>query len=184
MAMVTESPSVTDSINTLVALFQKLKEPGWYLPKNADEMKSLFIRTVMGNYLKCFFCDFCGAKFITNKKPKDKFLGNGYYCPVCHNWYAVKEDDSFLKDLVSEKQLEDNLHLDKILKENEVFEPFKAFFNAPCEICHEPVKEWNDYNVKLAVEGIGIGHTVCWNSELGPMRQMVKAIQKFKKDMK
>jgi hypothetical protein len=57
-----------------------------------------------------------------------------------------------------------------------VFEPFKAFFNAPCEICHEPVKEWNDYNDKLAVESISIGRTVCWNSELEPMRQMLKAI--------
>jgi hypothetical protein len=85
MAMVTESPSVTDSINTLVVSFQKLKEPGWYLPENADEMRSLFIRTVMGDYLNCFRCDVCGVKFITNKKPKDIFLGNGYYCPVCHN---------------------------------------------------------------------------------------------------
>jgi hypothetical protein len=86
--------------------------------------------------------------------------------------------------LVSEKQLEDNLHLDEILKENEVLEPFKAFFNAPCEICHEPVKEWNDYNVKLAVEGTGCGHEYCWNNQLGQTRQMLKAIQKFKKDMK
>jgi hypothetical protein len=40
-----------------------------------------------------------------------------------------------------EKQLEVNPLLEEILKENEVLEPFKAFFNAPCGICHEPVKE-------------------------------------------
>ena len=184
ITMVTESPSVTDSINTIIASFQKLKEPGWYLPKNADEMRSFFVRTVMGDYLKCFCCDSCGTKFITNKKPKYKFFGNGYYCPVCHNWYAVKEDDYFLKALVSEKQLEDTLHLEKVLKEFEVLEPFKAFFNIPCEICHEPIEEWDDYNIKLTIEGTGCGHTLCWNSQAGQTRQFLKAIQKFKKETK
>ena len=100
MAMVAESPSVTDSVDIIIATFQKFKEPGWYLPKNADEMRSLFVRAIMGDYLKCFRCDACGTKFITNQKPKYKFFGNGYYCPVCHHWYAVKEDDSFLEAMV------------------------------------------------------------------------------------
>ena len=113
MAMVVESPSVTDSMDTLIASFQKLKETGWYLPKNADEMRSLFVRAIMGDYLKCFRCD---AKFITNKRPECKLFCNGYYCPVCHNWYAVKEDDSFLKALVSEKQLEETQHLGRVLE--------------------------------------------------------------------
>ena len=168
----------------MIALFQKLKEPVWYLPKNADEMRSLFVRTVMGDYLKYFRCDACGARFIINKKPKDKFYGNGYYCPVCHNWYAVKEDDSFLKAMVSEKQLEGTLHLEEVQKEIEVLEPFKAFLNAPCEMCNESVKEWNTQNVKLAVEGMGCGHTQCWNSQTGQIRQLIKAIQKVQKEIK
>jgi len=184
MAMVAESPSVTDTIDTLIDSFQKFKEPGWHLPKNADEMRSLFVRTIMGDYLKCFRCDSCGAKFITNKKPKYKFFGNGYQCPVCHNWHAVKEDDSFLKALVSEQQLDDTQHLEKVLEEHEVLLPFEAFLNAPCEICHEPIKEWDDYNVKLAIEGIGCGHTHCWNSELGRLIEFRKAIEKVKKGMK
>jgi len=181
IAMAAESPSVTDSIDILIASFQKLKEPGWTLPKNADEMRSLFVHTVMGDYFRCFRCDSCGAKFITNKKPKNKYFGNGYQCPVCHNWYAVKEDDSFLKALVSEQQLDDTQHLEKVLGEHEVLLPFKAFLNAPCEICHEPIKEWDDYNVKLAIEGIGCGHTHCWNSEVGRFRELRKAIEKVKK---
>ena len=181
MTMITASPSVTESIDILIEAFQKLKEPGWYLPKNADEMRSLFIRKVMGDYLKCYRCDSCGAKFITNKKPTNKYFGNGYYCPACHNWYAVKEDDSFLKALVSEKQLEDILHLDEVLEECEVLEPFKAFLNVPCEICHEPITEWGDYSVKLVIQGIGCGHTQCWNSELGRFIELRKAIQKVKK---
>ncbi len=181
MAMVAESPSVTDSLKTLVASLQKLIDSGWHLSKNADEMRSLFVRTMMGDYLKCYRCDSCGAKFITNKKPKYKLFGNDYYCPACHNWYAVKEDDSFLKTLVSEKQLEDTLHLDEVLAECEVFEPFKVFLNVSCEICHEPVKEWDEYNVNLAIEGIGCGHTSCWKSELGRFRELRKAIEKVKK---
>jgi len=175
MAMVAESPSVTDSIAILIEIFQQLKDTGWYLSKSAADMRSLFVRTIMEDYLKCFHCDSCGAKFITNKKPKSKYCGNGYQCPVCHNWYTVKEDDSFLKALVSEKQLEDTLQLEEALKS------FKAFLNTPCEICHESVKEWDDYNVKLAIEGIGCGHTSCWKSELGRLREFRKAIEKVKK---
>jgi len=184
MAMVAESPSVTDSLDTLIASLQKLKEPGWYLPKNADEMRSLFIRTVMGDHLKCFRCDACGAKFITNKKPKYKFFGNGYQCPVCHDLYAVKEDDSFLKALVSEKQLEDTLHLEEVLEEYEVLKPFEAFFTVPCEICHELIGKWDDRNVRLVIQGIGCGHTHCWNSELGQLRELRKTIEQVKKDKK
>jgi len=178
MAMAAESPSVTDSLDTLIALFQRLKEPGWYLPRSANEMRSLFIRIVMGDYLKCFRCDYCGARFITNKKPKDKIFGNGYYCPACHNWYAIKDDDSFLEALVSEKQLEDTQYLDKVLEEHEALLPFKAFLDAPCDICHEPVNDWDDRSVKLAIEGIGCGHTRCWNSEYGQLIEFRRAIEK------
>ncbi len=131
MAMVAESHSVTDSIDILIASFQKLKEPGWSLPKNADEMRSFFIRTVMGDYLRSFRCDACGGKFMSNKKPEYTLFGNGYWCPVCHNWYGIKEDDSFLKAMVSEKQLDDTQHLEKVLEEYKVLEAFKAFLNAP-----------------------------------------------------
>ena len=181
MAMVAESPSVTDSLKTLVASFQKLIDSGWHISKSARDMRSLFIHTVMGDYLKCYRCDACGAKFITNKKPKNKYFGNGYKCPVCHNWYAVKEDNSFLQALVSGKQLEDTQHLEKVLEEYEVLEPFKAFLNVPCEICHEPITEWGDYSVKLVIQGIGCGHTQCWNSELGRLIELRKAIEKVKK---
>ena len=181
MAMVAESPSVTDSLKTLVASLQKLIDSGWHISKNADEMRSLFVRTVMGDYLKCYRCDSCGARFIVNKEPHYKFYGNEYYCPACHYSLGVKEDDSFLKTLVSEKQLEDTLRLDKVLEECEVLEPLKAFLNVSCEICHKPVKEWDVYNVKLAIQGTGCGHTSCWKSESGRFRELRKAIEKVKK---
>ena len=181
MAMVVESPSVTHSLNYLIMIFQNLIDAGWHLSKSAEDMRSLFIRTVMGDYLKSFRCDACGAKYITNKKPQNKYFRNGYQRPVCYNRYAVKEDDSFLKALVSEKQLEDTLHLEEVLEEYGMLEPFKAFLEVPCEICHEPVTEWSDYSVKLVIQGIGCGHTQCWNSELGRFIELRKAIEKVKK---
>ena len=62
-----------------------------------------------------------------------------------------------------------------------MLEPFKAFLNVPCEICHEPITEWDDYSVKLAIQGIGRGHTQCWNSELGRSIELRKVIEKVKK---
>ena len=114
-------------------------------------------------------------------RSKDKSLGNGYYCPVCHNWYAVKEDDSFFKALVSEKQLEDTLHLEEVLKETEVLKPFKAFLIVLCEMCHKPIEEWDDYNVKLAIQGMGCGHTHCWKGDLGRLIEFQKTLEKFKR---
>jgi hypothetical protein len=178
MAMVAKSPSVTDSLDNLINLFLALKDPGIHLPKDPAIMRSLFISAVMGDYLKCYRCDSCGAKFITNKKPMDKYFGTGYYCPACHNWYAVKEDNSFLQAMVSEQQLENTIRLDKILKEYEVLLPFKAFLKEPCEMCHEPVNEWDEYNVKLAIQGIGCGHTSCWESDLGRMKELARALSK------
>ena len=179
MAMLAESPSVTDSVDNLINLFLALKEPGIYLPKDPNVMRSLFINVVMGDYLKCYRCDSCGAKFITNKKPKDKYFGTGYYCPTCHNWYAIKEDDSFLQAMVSEQQLENTIRLDKVLEEYEALLPFKAFLKEPCEICHEPVSEWDEYNVKLVIQQIGCGHTSCWKSDLGRMKELARAIDKY-----
>jgi hypothetical protein len=181
MAMVAGSPSVTDSLKNLVASLQKLIDSGWRISKNADEMRSLFVHTVMGDYLKCHRCDNCGARFIVNKEPHYQFYGNEYYCPACHYSLGVKEDDSFLKALVSEKQIENTRHLEKVLEEYGVLEPFKAFLNVRCEICHEPITEWGDYSVKLAIQGIGCGHTSCWNSEVGRLRELRKALEKVKK---
>jgi len=51
----------------------------------------------------------------------------------------------------------------------------------PCEMCHKPVTEWDNYYVKLATKGIGIGHTLCWNCQTGQLKQLCKAIKEIKK---
>lgn len=170
IAMLIGSPSAETSLKSLISLLQELTESGWVITKDADELRSLFVHTVMGDYLKCFRCDACGAKFITNKKAEHKFLGGDYYCPVCHYWHAVKEDDSFLKAMVSEKKLQDTRYVGELLNENEVLKPFKAFLNVPCEICGQPINEWTEDNVKAVMSGYGWAHTKCWNGDVGKLK--------------
>ncbi|MFC1970717.1 hypothetical protein ACFLV0_02105 [Chloroflexota bacterium] len=179
MAMAAESPSITDSIDNLIASFQRLKEPGWHLSKNAEEMRTLFVRMVMGDFLKCFRCKVCGAQFMVNKAPHYQILGKNYYyyCPSCYSNNGVEPDDSFLKAIVSEKQVENTKYTEQLVNENEMLKPFKAYFSVPCEICHEPVKEWDDFNVKFAMRGIGFGHTQCWNNKSGQLLQLAKAVE-------
>jgi len=133
----------------------------------------------MGDYLKCFRCDTCGARFIVNKEPHNKFYSNYYQCPACHFWYGVKEDNSFLKAMVSDEQLENARRIEEVLKENEALVPLKAFLDIPCEICGKAVTEWTEENVKIAVDGFGWGHTKCWNSDIGQLRQTVKLVNKI-----
>lgn len=177
MAMVAESPSVTDSIDTLIASFQKFKEPGWYLPKNSDEMRSLFIRTVMGDYLKCFRCKACGAKFMVNKEPHYKSISNYYQCPSCHTHLGVEPDDSFVKAMVSEEQVDKTRRIEELQKVNNALEPLKVFLNLPCEICGQPVTEWSEKDVRRGVMGNGWGHTQCWNTSKGQARQFAKLVK-------
>ena len=128
----------------------------------------------MGDYLKCYRCDSCGAQFIVNRDPHYKFYSNEHYCPACHFSLGVKGDDSLLKAMVSEEQLQNTKRIQEVLKENEALEPLKAFINVPCEICGKPITEWTEGNVKIAVDGSGWGHTNCWNSDIGKLRLMLR----------
>ncbi|GAG26715.1 unnamed protein product [marine sediment metagenome] len=68
LAMVAGFPSSTNSLEGLITTFQKLAK-SWQTVKYSDELRSIFIRTVMGDYLKCYRCDSCGTRFIVNKEP-------------------------------------------------------------------------------------------------------------------
>ena len=98
----------------------------------------------MGDYLKCYRCDKCGAKFIVNKEPCRKYYITLYECPACHFSHQVTEDDSFLKAMVSEEQMENVYQLQQVLKENEALRPLKVFLNLPCEVCRQPITEWTE----------------------------------------
>lgn len=177
LAMVVGSPSVTDSIEALIATLQKLSGEGWQTSKNVDDLRSLFVRTILGDYLKCFRCDSCGARFIVNKEPHYKFYGNYYQCPACHFWYGVKEDDSFLKAMVSAEQLKNTHRVEEFQKENDALRPLKVFLDLPCEVCGQPITEWSDQDVRRGVIGGGWGHTQCWNTTKGQAKQFAKLVK-------
>ncbi len=184
IAMLLSSPSVNRSLKSLISFLKELAESGWVMTKTLDDLRGYFVSTIMGDYLKCFRCDSCGAQFIVNKEHQNEFYGNQYYCPACHFSLGVKPDDSFIKAMVSEEQMGNIVLVEKTLKEAKVLEPLKAFLEVPCEICGEPVKEWDNQNVKLAIDGFGYGHTRCWSGELGQLRQLRKFLEKERKEKK
>ena len=51
-------------------------------------------------------------------------------------------DDSFLKAMVSESQMENVRRVEEFQKENDTLKPFKLFSDLPCEVCKQPVTEW------------------------------------------
>ena len=177
IAMVVDSSPLPKPIEAIKALFETLEDPGWQPSKNIADLRSLFVSTIMGDYLKCFHCDRCGASFIVNKEPYYKFIYNYYQCPACHSSGTVKPNGSFLKVMVSEKQLENIHRCVEVQKENDSLRPFKVFFDIRCEVCGKPVKEWNDGNIKKGISGRGWGHTQCWTSQLGQLHQMIKLLK-------
>lgn len=176
LAMVVDSPPLPKSIAAIKTLFQTLDDPGWQATKNIDDMRSLFVSTIMGDYLKCFHCENCGASFIVNKELHHKYDGKYHRCPACLDSLTAKPDDTFLKAMVSEKQLENIRRCVEIQAENDSLKPFKLFFGLPCEVCKKPITEWTEQNVRTGINGFGWGHTKCWNSPSGQIKQTGKLI--------
>jgi len=142
LAMLVGSPSVTKPIEDLIVTLKTLLDSGWHTSHKADDLRSLFIRTVMGDYLRCFRCLNCGASFMVNNEPHYKYFSNYYECPACHFHHKVIADDSFLKAMVSESQMENVRRVEEFQKENDTLKPFKLFSDLPCEVCKQPVTEW------------------------------------------
>ena len=166
LAMLVSSPTVSEATENPISLFQSLSQKVWYSSISIQEMRSLFVTIVMGDFLKCYHCSYCGTQFIINKKPEKKLI-TYYQCPVC--WFSsfVTPDDSFLTAMISERQLENVCRTERVLDENERLKPLEQFFEVKCEICEEPILEWTDDNVLKAVERHGWAHNQCWNSNQG-----------------
>jgi len=177
VVMLATSPSVTGSVTALVALFQNLLDKGWCTSKTPEDLRSAFIRHVMGDYLKCFRCDNCKARFIVNTDPHYKYSSNYYECPACHSSYGIKGDDAFLRAMVSEQQMENICRVETLQQENKVLQPLKVFLNLPCEVCGQPITEWAEEDPRRGVSGLGWGHTQCWDTTEGRARQFAKLVR-------
>ena len=170
IVMAVESGTAENSVSNLIDIFQKLLNDGWCIRRKVDELKSIFVSTVMGDFLKCFKCDNCGASFIVNKEPHNKFVNNYYQCPSCHNSRMVKGDDTFINALVTEEQRENIVHVEGLRKELEILRPFKILLDTPCEICCQPIADWSELNLKAGIKGLGWAHNACWNNPAGQFK--------------
>lgn len=173
LAMLLGSPSVGKSLKDLIILLQKLVDSGWSTTKNADNLRSLFVSTILGDYIKCFHCSVCGASFIVNRDLQRSFLYK-YACPACHNWYGTEPDDSFVKTMVSKGQLEKI----SLASQLDILKEFEAFMGLPCEICGKPITKWIKGNVAAIIKRVGLAHEDCWQSTLGKILMYKRVFDK------
>jgi len=184
MTMLVTSPSVDSPIKALISSLEKLAGPGWQLSGSREQMRSLFIRAVFGDYLKCFHCTRCSSRFIVNKCQNRQYLLSSYQCPVCHYSSGVKADESFIKALVSQEQLENTYLVEQLLEENTTLRSLQVFLNFPCDICGSPVNEWSEDSVARGVMGLGWGHARCWDSTAGKLIQFSRIAKTFQEIQK
>jgi len=177
MAMIFTSPSTDKLRENLIASLQKVSETGWRTGKQADDLRSLFVRTVLGDYLRCFRCSICGASFIVNREPRYQSIDNHHYCPACHSFVGVEGDDSFLKAMVSQEQLENTRRVEEFKAENDKLAPLRVFQCIPCEVCGEPMTAWTKEEAERAVKGWGCGHSACWATAKGQAKQFAKLLR-------
>jgi len=173
LAMLAGSASAKDSLETLIATLQKLAY-SWKVNQNSDELRSIFVRQIMGDFLRCYHCESCGARFIVNREPQKELGKTSYACPACHFSLDVTEDDSFLKTMVSKKQIENVHRLEQVLEENEALKPLKVFLKLPCEVCGKPITRWTKNIIEKGVNQQCWGHTKCWESNEGQIKQVMK----------
>jgi len=166
MAMASTSPSTgVQFYDGLVSFLMSVMRPGWYTSKSAQEFRGAFVRTVIGDYLHCFHCDHCGAKFILNRNPYYR----EYTCPACGSWLWVKADDSFITEMVSPGNLEQISQTQRLQEEVDRLKPLEVFLDIPCAICEKPMPNdrWNRGSILKIFKEAPKTHLECWNTPAG-----------------
>ena len=176
VAMLATSPSLGGSLEHVKRLIATLSSEPWQAMKPPEELRSLFVRTIMGDFLRCSHCDYCNASFLVNKEPY-RSTHNFYMCPACH-CPRTRANDSFLKAMVSDKQLENVRLVEQFERENRVLQPFKAFLESPCVVCGQPVNEWSDDLVQSVMKSSQPVHPQCRNTLEGQPR-MSDSLRQF-----
>jgi len=169
VGMVVTSPSRGGkSIGDLITSLQQIVQYGWFTERSAEDLRNVFIRVVLGDYLHCFRCDNCGAKFIVNSGPYDD---SKYECPACRHWLWVKADDSFLAELVSPGKPEEVSRAQELQKEVDRLKPLEVFLDIPCAICGEPLpnEEWTREQVVTIFKEALKAHPACWETPVGQL---------------
>jgi len=180
LGMMGTSPSAKANVDPGHYL-RSLAESNWLINTTPEKARDIFIRATMGDYLWCFRCEGCGASFIVNRDPKYPILHQGHNCPSCGFRHQVVPDDSFLKVMLSEDQVNKVLTTKAVQAENEELSPFKQLIGYKCEICKQPITDWTEGSVKFGIEGYGWCHAKCWNSTTGQLKQTLKNVEILQK---
>ena len=95
IAMLLTSPSKEGRLEELTTEIIAWSQVIWRTDWPVEKLRWVFVRTVLGEYLHCYCCVGCGAKFIVNKGPKSNILG--CTCPICAVPLHTMADESFLE---------------------------------------------------------------------------------------
>lgn len=180
MAMVLTSPSRGGKcIGDLITSLQQIAEWGWFTAKSAEDLRNAFVRIVLGDYLHCFRCGKCGAKFIVNREPYDH---GEYQCLTCRSSLWVEADDSFLEEMVSPGKPEEVSRAQELQKEVDRLKPLEVFLDIPCAICGKPMPndKWVREDIVRIFKDAPKAHPACWKTPIGQLilfREYTKALR-------
>lgn len=105
VAMLNTSPSTRENIKDLAVNMQIIGEAVWKYSQPPAKLRQIFVKTVLGDYLHCYYCGRCGLKFIANQEVKSHILG--YHCPNCGYTSSMIADDTFLDAIFSSSEFTD-----------------------------------------------------------------------------
>ena len=183
LAFLLGSPSANGPIESLIATLQRIVRVWWYSSASMEEKRGYFMKHVFGDFLQSYRCDHCGgSRFMVSRGTDKTYAYSRPHCPVCHTPFWVKPDDSFLRAMVSEEQLKD-IHMVEELagttvqlaKDKAILKPFQVLIDIPCEVCHQPIKDWTEAKVKEFATGLGWAHEKCRNTFMGKIVQLASA---------
>ncbi|XUX00150.1 MAG: hypothetical protein TUN42_09695 [Dehalogenimonas sp.] len=177
--MLASSPSSDQPLQNLIDLLIELKTK-WklILLQNAKKARQIFVSNVLGDYLKSYKCGKCGVRFMTDGGPS--YPQDRMCCPSCHWEWNIEADDGFVMAMIGEENLKELKRVTSIEEQNQALKPLKFFLELPCEICNKPMASWTLEDIKRGAEGFGWGHTVCFKSESGQIRQSLYLLKYLK----
>ncbi|MBA7564317.1 hypothetical protein ES708_05980 [subsurface metagenome] len=180
LAVLSNSPSANGPIESLITTLHQIVRVWWYSSASIEERIGHFMKYVFGDYLQSYKCDHCGgSRFMVSRGADKAYTYYRPYCPVCHSSNWVKPDDSFLRAMVSEEQLENTYKAEQLMEQNgtllkiiTILKPFHVLIGMPCEVCGELITDWTEDKAKEFATGIGWMHQKCRKTLTGVMKQL------------
>lgn len=162
--MVFSSPPRAMSRRDLADSLERLTEKPWYIYEDTHDPRALFVREVLGSYLRSCRCRNCGMQFIGNQEPRGGYIK----CPECYLSTYVEADDTFLKVMLPSQELKKARSVEGLEKEVGKLKPLEVFLDIPCFICGKPMpNNWTREEVAETFKKARRPHPMCWKTPAG-----------------